>query len=330
MNIPDYKKVFSKATKWALNGNNKVKLLFLLISVILWFLIKLSKPNYVGELKFPVNYEQMPQGKVLMSEPPKFINLKLEANGFTLFKHSISSYKKLQIALNKLQMLPNGKHYWLPENDLRSIESQLSEDARVLNVYPDTVFFNFSQLESKSVPVKLNLNEESLGSLMVYGEPKLNPANVLVQGPTALLQKIKELETEVFKIPNTKEDSLKIELKLQPDNAKNLSFSHNSIEAVIQLSKLTENSVNERIELINIPDSLSLELYPNNVQVTYRMALRDFHKVEEHSFRIIADYKELEEYPDSRFLNLKIEEYSSAIRHVEITPKRVEYISVER
>ena len=65
--------------------------LFLVISAILWFLLKLSH-EYSDELVYPVRYSNLQKGKIITGTPPEKISVKVKAYGYTLLRYKFTSY----------------------------------------------------------------------------------------------------------------------------------------------------------------------------------------------------------------------------------------------
>lgn len=321
-----FRNSLSKMSSWLLRGNNRAKIFFLFISIILWMLIKLSKPGYVNSIRFPVSYENLPSGKVLMNKPPEFIRLQMEASGFTLLKYSLVSYKDLRVNLENVLPLNNGVYYWLPNLDMRDLEVQFNEDATILDISPDTVFFNFESEISRKIPVKHNIKIEPGSGLSLYNKPLLKPDSVLVKGPSNTIDGLEYIETKSYTVSAQSGDSLKATIALKLPELNKVSFSSSKVQAKIQLTRMTEETMEVPIEILNVPDSLAVELFPATTNLTYRVALRDFHRVRPDDFAVTANYAVLQKNSESRFLNLTVEEFPDIIRQVDLDPKRVEYI----
>lgn len=311
---------------WLLRGNNRVKIFFLIISIILWMLIKLSKQGYVNSIRFPVKYENLPSGKILMNTPPEFIRLQMQASGFTLLKYSLVSYKDLRVDLENVLPLKNGMYYWLPNLDMRDLEAQFSEDATILDISPDTVFFNFAREETRMIPIIPKIKLEQGSGLSLYHDPKLIPDSIEVRGPIKVLDEIHFVETESFTVPAQSGDSIRTTISLKLPERENVIYGNSEVLAKLQLTRITEETIEIPIQIINVPDSLNLELFPSSTKLTYRVALRDFHRVRPEDFAVTANYGALQKNSETRFLTLTVEEFPQIIRQVDLDPKRVEYI----
>jgi len=77
------------------NGNNKMNysfILFTLLSVVFWFMTKLSK-EYDSTIAFPISYKNLPDDKLLQEAPLDFIKIHIKTTGFKLISAKISASK---------------------------------------------------------------------------------------------------------------------------------------------------------------------------------------------------------------------------------------------
>lgn len=309
------------------DGKNRVRLLFLALSLLLWFLIKLSKPGYISTANFSIDYKDLPSGIVFTKDPPRSIQLRIQGTGYALIKYNWFNFKSLDIDLSNLESNRKGETYWTSRSARDFLEGQINdENARILNVYPDTIFFHISKLATRKIPVKLNYNAGfDTNAFRQYGPALLEYDSVLVQAPSEILARLKFIETVAQNIPEAM-DSMELNFKLEKPNFPHLSLSRNDIDIQLAFSALTEGKIQVPIQLINVPDSLNLELFPAQTQVVFRCALRDFKDIRPEEFRIYADYREIAEGPNNRFLSLAGEVPPSQVISMQISPKRVEYL----
>lgn len=309
------------------DGKNRVRLLFLGLSLMLWFLIKLSKPGYISTANFNIDYTDLPPGIVFTKDPPRFIQIKLQGTGYTLIKYNWFNFKSLDIDLNSLESNRKGESFWTSRNALDFLEGQFSdENARIIKVYPDTIFFSISKLATRKIPIKLHYTSSfDTSSFLQYGRPELEFDSVLVQAPAEVLSKIHFIKTQSVEIPEAL-DSLILKFDLEQPNYPHLTISKKSLTVKLAFSPLTEGQVQVPIQLINVPDSLNLELFPAQTNVVFRCALRDFKEIRPEEFRVYADYRELINVSGNRFLSLAAEDPPSQVLNMQISPKRVEYL----
>ena len=78
----------NKAQKTIKNNRKlNVFLLFLLLSFVFWTHIKLSR-TYTSAVEINLSYIDVPENKMLQSEPNSKVEVRLEAVGFKLLKYN--------------------------------------------------------------------------------------------------------------------------------------------------------------------------------------------------------------------------------------------------
>lgn len=305
----------------------KVRFTFLGLSLILWFLIKLSKGGYVDVVAFSIDYNELPTGLVFTEEPPEALEIKLKGTGFDIVKYAWFNYSDLDIDLNRLESDRKGRTFWTSADAANYLEAQLSDETtRILDVEPDTVFFHISRLLKRKLPIKLNLALKfDTTTHILYGNPQLTKDSVMVEAPAEVLRDLVHIETELVEVMEIT-DSLQLPLKLIKPSFPHLKISKEAIDLKLQFSPLTEGLLQIPIQAINVPDSVQMELFPSVVDLTFRCAIRDFKDVRPEAFLMYADFQQIIKDPERRFLYLSLDNPPSQVRSVQFLPKRVEYL----
>ncbi|MGB0176884.1 MAG: CdaR family protein [Owenweeksia sp.] len=308
-----------------------MKIFFLLLSVFLWFLIKLSKEGYDAIVEFPVEYEKLPANSSFREMPPDRIRVNLRASGFDILKYQLQSFRSLKVDVSRLEQVKAGSRqsYWLTNSNLNFVESQLNDNVEVRSISPDTVYFDFSKVISKKVPVDLKINKNYSRLISIYKEPQLIPDSVLVTGPEELLSEINTLPTEVLNL-KAEEESLLVNMPLLLPNNPDLKFSHTETEVRIRFTQMTQGSFEVPIEVLQLPEKYNIKIFPESVTLTYHVAVKDYNKVSPPDFRVYANYEDIANKPEARYLNLAIEAYPAFVNYVNFEPKRVEFILTEK
>jgi len=327
MKRPSQKALLQKIKGFFGDGRNRIRLLFIGLSLILWFLIKLSKTGYVSSANFNIDYSDLPRGLVFTEKPPTSLKIKLQGSGYSLLKYAWFNYRDLDIDLNSLESNRRGETYWTSASAQNYLEAQINdEDTRILSIEPDTIFFAISKLITKSLPVEVQYEPAfDTTAFTLYGPPQPEFDSVVVEAPAEILAKLKSIKTKAVKIQDPA-DTLQISLVLEKPDLPHLSLQKSELKVRFEFSPLTEGQMQVPINVINVPDSVQLELFPSQTEVLFRCALRDYKEIRADEFRIYADYKELASRPNSRFLSLKSENPPSQVLNLQLQPKRVEYL----
>jgi hypothetical protein len=135
-----------------LKENNRplIFLVCLLIATVLW-LVKAMEKQYESTVSFPVQYTNLPQEKILINPPPERLTIKLKAHGFTLFRYKFGltiTPINFNVKLFTNNAFLGGEikdFYVVSDKYIAQIENQISPEITVLDVSPDTLFFQFDK-----------------------------------------------------------------------------------------------------------------------------------------------------------------------------------------
>lgn len=311
-------------------GNTPVKIFFVVLSVFLWFLTKLSQDGYTETVQFPVSFKNITEQQSFGEKPLDEINVTITSQGFNILKYVLPNFSKLKINVGEVQKKDSkGRSYWLTNSSLELIENQLGPEVQVRAINPDTVFFDFQKLIHKKIPIKLSLKADFPKSRTIYKKPILKPDSIVISGPASVVNAIKEVITDEIE-SNATEDSISKTLRLQLPENSDLKFSHKKTTVHIEFTEITEHVLEIPVEIINLPANYQLKIFPEYVSFNFHVSIKDFNRVKPSDFRIYTDFLEIEENPERRFLNLNLTNYPDYIDNVNFEPRRVEYILLEK
>ena len=302
-------------------------LFFLLLSILLWFLTVLNK-DYNTIVSFPVRYTRIPGELVLINNAAERLNLKVQSRGFTLLRLKMQS-KLSPLALDvnsfSLQSVPGDSPivlYLVTNLIIDKLQQQLPSDIRINSIVPDTLMLLLTDKFTKKVPVKPDLSMEFERQYMQVGKIKITPDSVTISGPDKIIDTLKFINTKHEELLGLKKN-VTLKIDLLPSDM--VEYSAREVEVSIPVEKFTEESIKVPIEVINLPDSLFLRAFPANVEITYRVGLSDYKKVNEHMFMAVLDYSAKESSIGNK-LEVQLVKMPEYVQVTNFTPKSVEYI----
>lgn len=327
MKSPLFKKINKSAEKANIRFNKRMISFFtcILVSVFFWLLMSLSK-DYIITVSFPVNYTNLPKDKVLSNALPESIAIEIKSSGFNLLKYKFKQQRDtVLIDIKDARSLSSRNHYYLLTNSkIDKITGQFNNDIKILKIEPDSILLNFNKKISKTVPVisKLNLSFES--QYQQADSIKLIPSFITVSGASDVIEKIKQVETVPMNIKNINSSvSVKLTISITPD-LKFVEFSQTTIQALVNVTKFTEGSIDLPIEVDNLPSGLGLKTFPDKVSVKYIVAFENYEKINSLQFRAVVDYKKIE--VGNNKLKVQIVKSPSEVHSIKVSPEKVEYI----
>lgn len=306
-----------------------VFLIFVLISTIFWLLNQLEK-EYETEVTFPVRYINFPKDKILVNDLPKNFNIRVQGFGYRLVEYKISNtFLPFVVDVNKLTLKLYSRRdyvklYSLTRNLSDKIEQQISSELQILAIQPDTLFFDFADRINKKVQVISKINAVPATQYMIKNDIKINPDSIIISGAYPIIDTIDQVHTQKIDLNNLSKDYLG-NVALQ--KIENVDFSDQEVEIFISVEKFTEGNVKVPLKVKNVPDSLILRTFPNEISISYFIALSNYDKVLPQFFEAVVDYKDLNRQNSK--VKVKVTNSPEYVRSLRFYPQTVEYL-IER
>lgn len=298
-------------------------LVFLLISAVLWFLIKLTK-EYTTQTEFTVVYTDVPASKWI-STPEQQVKLSFVADGFATLRHHVvgSQNRKVSVSLSEVPYrLEGGNTY---SYSTQYVADQVSEWLGVpssnVTLNDDKQYFNMEDLQSKEVPLRVPLDVKTQRQYFVYGTPSVTPATVTVYGPKNVLDTLTAVYTAAFHAVNAEERLTKT---LAIDYYGGVVRSDKATaEVTVEVEKYTETDIEVPVM---VTDSLNCRFFPETMKVKCLVPIRDFASVNATSFLVLADTAQLHQLKP--LLDIHLVQVPNNVHVIKTEPEQVEYLIV--
>lgn len=327
--IKDYLIQFRRILRnFNLRKNNRPLIFFVcfIIATALWFVNAMGK-RYETVIAMPIHYTNLPKNKVLVKAPPSYIEIKMEATGFTLLRHQI----KLTInplnfnvmAFTNNMMVKSGDAIFKVGSDqfLPQFSRQVSSEIKLIDISPDSLIFEFDYLVNEPKVVAHRLELEFENQYFLYDSITFEPATVMVEGPKSVVSKIDKIYTESLKF---KKINASLRKNVSLESLSNINISPKKVAVHIPVSQYTEYNEKIIVSKFNVPDSLNLVTLPGKVEVNCLIAINDYKNTSPSSFIIGVDYNDLQLSPHA--LPLKVFSQPAHVKMMKIAPSEVKYL----
>ncbi len=301
-------------------------LFFAVLSTIFWIIRSLNE-EYEADILYPVKYGGIPEDKVLLSEPPDRLKLRIKAVGRTILTHKYSYFLrplKFNVSLYSLNTKGSDTSYILTNIAKEALAQEL-DNIQILDISPDTLFFRFAGMITKKVGIKhniVNFPRIFAQQYMFNGQISFVPDSIIVSGPTSILDTLNCVYTEPITINNLN-DSLEDSYQLKKIDQ--VIFSRKKVKLVIPVDKFTELSYLVNINHMNVPDSLVLKTFPNSVRITCRVTLSFYDRVTPELFEPYVNYNDIETSISSK-LKILIDDVPEYVHSLTLYPSSVEFL----
>lgn len=298
-------------------------LIFLAISTVLWFLIKLTK-DYSTQTFFWVHYTDIPANK-WVSTPEQQVKLTFEADGFVTLGHNMVRGKRraVNISLNEVPYrLEGGVTYsYSSQYVAEKVAEWLNIPTSNITINDDKQYFNMEDLQSKTLPVKVPLEVQTKRQYRIYGDPVTEPSTITVYGSKNMLDTLTALYTEPLTAENVSEPLHQI---LKVNLYEGVIHSEtNTVEATVAVEKYTEQEVEVPV---TITDSLNVRFFPETMKVRCMVAIKDFGALNPSSFTVRADTAQL--HRRDPLLNISLVRIPEHVQVLSAQPTQVEYLII--
>ena len=303
------------------NKKLRVFLLFLFFSFLFWTLIKLSK-EYISDVEFNLVYTDVPKNKLIQNKPAEKVKLTLKTTGFKLLNYGFKE-RTLDYTLSGINRKRGTEYYSETSSNTNFLQAQLSAETVVLNVEPDTLFFDLGVRKSKQVDVVSQIEFEFKTGFNFVEPYEMNPGTISISGPEKVIDTITEVFTEKLTLADLSA-SFEQEVGILPPNA-TVEISEDAVSVKGTVDKITDGSFTIPFGVTNLPRDYLISTYPKEVKVIYQVALKDFNKIPENSFRVQCDYRKTEEN-NLDYLIPEVVEKPEIIFDVKVIPNKIEFL----
>ena len=310
-----------------IKGKDKSKFLtflfFLLISALLWFLIKLSK-EYTTQTVFTVVYTQAPVNKWVSSSDQK-VNLSFVADGFVTLRHNLirQPNRVVEISLEEVPYrLEGGNTYsYGSQYVAERVADWLGVPAGNVTMNDDKQYFNMEDLQQKELPVQVPLDVTTQRQYYLYGHPIVEPATLTVYGPKSVLDTVEVLHTEPFVATGANAD---ITRPLAVDYYGGvIQAAEQTVQVTVRVEQYTETQVEVPV---TVADSLQVRFFPETMKVRCLVPIRDFASLSPAAFVVLADTAQL--HLRQPLLDIRLVQVPEHVQVIKTEPEQVEYLIV--
>jgi len=296
---------------------------FLLASVLIWLLITLSK-EYTTIIKFPIEYGEISQNKLLLANQTKALEIVVNTNGFKILRTRFNT-KSILINVNTLIRKRGTTYYLLLKSKKQRIKKQLPSGVNLQEIIKDTLFVQLGSLLTKKLAVKPNIKVNYHIGYDLSGEISLKPDSILVSGPENYISKINNIELVPIIFEDVKANFTRKVAVKELKGVANLKFNVKEDTVSGKIEKFTEGLLNIPFKIINVPAGITINTLRKKVQVTYIVGLSSFNKIDENSFQVECDYATTVSN-NLGYLIPKVVHKSLEIKSFKMTPNEINFL----
>ncbi|WP_281846680.1 YbbR-like domain-containing protein [Olleya namhaensis] len=301
-----------------------VFLLFFLLAFSILVLTKLSKV-YTATLTFDVNPINLDDTFVLINQDNAKLNITLETYGFDWLRYAINR-PLLDIDFNTDIVKKDSSLIWSMSRGFANINKQFSKEKKIISINPDTLSFKYDSNSIKYVPIVLHANIKYAPGYNTLDVVKTKPDSIKLIGPSSILRKIKKIDTDNLDVLDVKANINK-RLALQLDSIGNkVKTNLKQVQLEVKVSKFSEGVVSLPIEVVNVPEGITLNYFPKQISLSYATSLENFKNISAQDFKVVCNYKDA---IDNSFLTPNLVKQPARVKNIRLLQQKIEFIIKE-
>lgn len=306
-----------------------VFLVCLVISILMWLFIELMK-DYTDEIKYNVTFINAPRDLILTHSGDSVISIGMNAQGFELLAAKYAhKLRELTIDLSTLKIKPTGDGYiaYLPSSRLiDQLGTQIRFDKEITYIKPDTLFFRFSKVFVKQVPIKLDMEYSLNRQYDVTDSIDFNPQFVTVSSIKSIIDTLSFVTTKKLNLSQL-DSSVNVKVALNKGLRANLlKYSIDSVTVKLQVEKVTEAGYIVPVSISG--NGENVKIYPDKVEIICRIPLSAYPHISASDFS--AEVEFLPASISEKKLRVRLVKIPEKVRVLKISPAEVEYILISK
>ncbi len=298
--------------------NYKAFSLFLFLTLILWFIIQMTK-TYALKSQIGVEIKNIPKYIIIDSLNSSF-DVTVESNGLKMWQYNISDKKYSidysEVKKDTLKLIIKSediKDYIVDRFGLKNDQIQINQD--VFNL-------SYKRKASKYVPVKSDFEIDFAPGYNSLSTVVIEPDSILVSGAKSALDEISEIKTDKVKLKQVNKNVNKTVDLLSP--SEQIALERKQVDLSLEVEKFSENSIFVDLQIKNKPDSLELNIFPEKAKLFFLVSLQDYDKVSKMDFRVVCDYEK--RFQENGIMIPEIEKYPDNILEPKLNINKVDYL----
>lgn len=269
--------------------------LFLAFSFLSWTVSKLSQ-SYDSWVTVELTPTNLPDSLFVDAAETHAAKLRLRATGFKLFGMGIGQ-RNLKLDLSTVSNKGNA-YYLTAERASRQLQKSISNSAELLDIDPDTLYFDLFKVKTKKIPVisQLELNLEP--NHILKGKLKITPDSIIFKGPEQEIDTINKIVTSIITLSEVADDfSVDVDVP-KPNGLANTDILNENVTISGTVVRFSEKVFEIPVSVNNVPEGYVIRTFPKSVSLLCKASENDLINFTEANFDVMATY-------DSTIVNSK-------------------------
>ena len=169
----------------------------------------------------------------------------------------------------------------------RSISDILQGTSRLIETTPDEITCTYFTEQEKSVVVAFDGEVSPAPEYQAVGAPRLSRTKIKLYGQDKVLNTIDTVYTERIELNNLMDTTT---MRVALEVPKGTRAERDSVDMTIITERFTEKKFKLPLHATDVPEGYKIRIFPNEVEVTVRVAMQHFNKVQAKDIHAVCTY----------------------------------------
>lgn len=307
-------------------------LVCLACSGLFWVFIRLTNETQ-ATFRQLVSVEGIPEGMVWYDPPVQETFYTWQTTGMRMmFSRVFHVHDTLRLEFSSLPYIrKNGLScYYVTSNTIANrLQARLEQGSILLVTGPDTLFFGLTEGVRKKVPLRVPLELSFERNFYLYGEVIAEPDSIEISGPKGIVDTLQVLQTTPVQLADLNQTVSGYVRVLPPASHPAVKLGTGQIRYTLQVEEFTESQVEILLDVV-CPEGFSaydpdkVKLFPEKVLCTFKVALRDYQRIDPALFSAFVVCPDLT--MDKRQLNVEMGLYPEFVHIDAVRPSAVDFL----
>ena len=293
-------------------------------SFLFWVLQSLNE-EVEASFKIPIRFTNVPDKVMITNEYPQYLDIRIRDNGTTMMNYMIDRFVPVEIDFNQYQN-KRGQFTISLAKLSTLVRKQLKNTTGLVSISPDSLTLYYSQNKGAKFKLRLVGSVSTIPQCVINGEISSGTDSVTVYAPSYILNSIKTIETDSFALRNLS-DTTVYDLPLK--KIRGAKIVPDKVKIMVPVEEITMKKMTLAVKIENIPDNMTMLLFPATVEVSYMLPISHFAKVTAGDIEIGVDYGQIKNNSGNK-LAVKVLKQPSFVKHLQVVPDSIEYILEEK
>lgn len=270
--------------------NSKDVLLFLMfvcIAFVFWLLLSLDN-EVQRDFDVPVAVTECPDSVTVITNIPSTLNVSVKGKGSQLVRFLWS--KNLPQMKFKFadHLRRNGQFYVAKSRLEMKLREYFGAGVQIMSCRPDSLKMQFTSRPGQKLPLKIVADVHPKLQYIVSGPIEASVDSVTVYSINGVPRGLTEIKTEPL-VRSELKDTSRYEVRVVPVGG--MRIVPDVVTVTVPVEPLISKKRTVRIEAANVPQGMSMVVFPGTVEVSYLVPMSDYSS--DIPVRVYADFNEM-------------------------------------